>query len=151
MIIEPYFMPKPCQHCDNPPCTKVCPVNAIFKHEDGIALIDNERSIGCRFYVAACPYSARVFNWFEPRDAKKHKGVTYNIDANVPQKKEKNFESWQPFAHCGSHFNANQFGVGCCLCHFCNPCNEESIKMRSPGSPVGQWYLIFFNTTVRLK
>lgn len=82
-----FFMPKPCQHCDNPPCVSVCPVDATYKRQDGIVLIDNERCIGCRFCMAACPYSARMFHWQEPVAAVEDQGKEYNVELNVPHKK----------------------------------------------------------------
>ncbi len=82
-----FYMPKPCQHCDNPPCVSVCPVDATFKRQDGIVLIDNERCIGCRFCMSACPYSARMFHWQEPLAAEADKGKEYDVELNVPQKK----------------------------------------------------------------
>jgi len=83
----PYYMPKPCQHCDNPPCVAVCPVDATFKRPDGPVLIDNERCIGCRFCMAACPYSARMFQWTSPLKEHEDSGMIYDVELNLPEKK----------------------------------------------------------------
>ena len=62
------FLPRPCQHCDNAPCVKVCPVGARYKRIDGLVLTDYERCIGCRYCEVACPYGVNFFNWKQPAE-----------------------------------------------------------------------------------
>jgi len=60
-------IPLLCQHCEEAPCVRVCPVKASFIREDGIVLVDPHRCIGCRYCMIACPYKARSFVFKENR------------------------------------------------------------------------------------
>jgi len=60
------LIPRPCQHCDNPPCIKVCPVKATYLDEEGIVEVNYQRCIGCRMCTVGCPYEIRYFNWYAP-------------------------------------------------------------------------------------
>ena len=55
------FLPVTCMHCDEPECEKVCPTGATAKREDGIVVIDNNKCVGCRYCMVACPYATRYF------------------------------------------------------------------------------------------
>lgn len=61
------FFPRPCMHCDNPPCVKVCPVGATYLNDEGIVGQIYARCIGCRYCANACPYIVKYFNWYGPQ------------------------------------------------------------------------------------
>ncbi len=62
--VKTRFIPRPCLQCDDPPCTYVCPVHATYRNPEGIVAQIYARCIGCRFCMAACPYTAKYFNWY---------------------------------------------------------------------------------------
>jgi len=63
------FVPVLCQQCgEETPCVHVCPQNAVdIDPKTGIVNQMPERCLGCRYCMAACPYHARYFNWWDPK------------------------------------------------------------------------------------
>lgn len=57
------YLSIPCMHCEDAPCTHICPVQATYQRPDGIVMMDYDRCIGCRYCEIACPYGSRSFNW----------------------------------------------------------------------------------------
>jgi Fe-S-cluster-containing dehydrogenase component len=81
------YMPVQCQHCENPPCVKVCPVHATWKEPDGLVVVDYNWCIGCRYCMAACPYRGRVFNWGEPNIPPEELNTSVHYLGNRPRTK----------------------------------------------------------------
>jgi len=105
------FLPRPCQQCEHPPCTRVCPVNATYRRADGVVVIDYDVCIGCRYCLAACPYGARSFDFGEfytvgqtPRVAE------YDLSSN--------FEYGQEWQRNPANHNASPIG-NARKCTFC--------------------------------
>lgn len=64
------FIPKPCMHCDDPPCSKVSLHGAVYKRPDGIVIIDPKTSFGQKEILSSCP----------------HRVIFWNEEKNIPQK-----------------------------------------------------------------
>lgn len=65
-----------CNHCEDPPCVKICPVTALFQRKDGIVDFDKTRCIGCKSCMQACPYDALYI------DPETHTSAKCNFCAN---------------------------------------------------------------------
>lgn len=53
-----HFQVTRCNHCANPPCVRICPVEAMYQRDDGIVEFDPSICIGCKACMQACPYDA---------------------------------------------------------------------------------------------
>ncbi|MBP1707443.1 MAG: padC1 [Chloroflexi bacterium] len=59
--VEVTTYPVRCNHCQDAPCVKVCPAGATEQRKDGIVWVDQDKCVGCRYCIIACPYQNRVF------------------------------------------------------------------------------------------
>lgn len=65
-VVEEYgenYTRKMCMHCQEPACVSVCPVGAFTKTELGPVIYDQDKCIGCRYCMQACPHSVPRYEW----------------------------------------------------------------------------------------
>jgi formate dehydrogenase iron-sulfur subunit len=58
-----HFSRRLCMHCAEPACASVCLVGAFQKSALGPVLYDEDKCIGCRYCMLACPFQVPVYEW----------------------------------------------------------------------------------------
>lgn len=79
---RPVFLPKLCNHCDDPGCLRACPTGAIFKRADGIVDLDPDICIACQACMQGCPYGMTFYN-HQRGTADKCNLCTHRIDEGL--------------------------------------------------------------------
>lgn len=120
------FFPRPCMHCDSPPCVPVCPADATAQRPDGIVAVDYDKCVGCGLCVEACPYGARTLD--------EGKFFTDKTPALQPYELSPNFEygkSWNRKAENPPVGKARK-------CHFCLHRLEEGELPQCVSTCIGR-------------
>ncbi|MEP0813090.1 MAG: 4Fe-4S dicluster domain-containing protein [bacterium] len=112
------FLPKPCNHCNKPPCISVCPVDATWKRPDGVVAIDYDKCIGCQLCIPACPYSHRQFdegNFYTRDSAAGDAGTGVVLGPEAPWEGRSVFE----YGKLWDRANGDSPNSKTRKCHFC--------------------------------
>jgi formate dehydrogenase iron-sulfur subunit len=70
LINERYAVPMNCHHCENSPCTLVCPTQAVHRETEDAVTVDSMKCIGCKLCTLACPFGVI---WPDPVNKVAHK------------------------------------------------------------------------------
>jgi formate dehydrogenase iron-sulfur subunit len=57
------FVRNQCRHCLEPACVSACIVGALTKLPEGPVVYDEDRCMGCRYCMLACPYGIPRYDW----------------------------------------------------------------------------------------
>lgn len=60
---EDIFVRRMCQHCEEPTCVSVCPVGALEKTKAGPVVYVEDKCLGCRYCIMACPFNIPKYEW----------------------------------------------------------------------------------------
>lgn len=58
------YVRRLCMHCNEPTCVSVCPVGAFEKTPEGAVLYVENKCIGCRYCMMACPFQIPRYEWY---------------------------------------------------------------------------------------
>ncbi len=59
------FAKRQCMHCVHPACVSACPVTALHKLDDGPVVYEEDKCIGCRYCMVACPFNVPRIDFYE--------------------------------------------------------------------------------------
>ena len=57
------FMRRLCMNCADPACASVCPVGALKKTSAGPVTYNENKCMGCRYCMVACPFGVPKYEW----------------------------------------------------------------------------------------